>query len=287
MQKATPTEKHSRKIIDMPELPEVETVCRGIAPALVGKRLLGARVRQPSLRWPVPADLDARLRDRLVSSVERRGKYLLVRLDRGTLILHLGMSGSLRLVRPDVPLEKHDHVDFIPEGERILRYRDPRRFGAILLTDAPEQHPLIAGLGLEPLSEEFGGDWLYALTRGRSGPIKPLLMNASLLVGVGNIYANESLFRAGIHPASRAGSLSRPRCARLADSIRNTLEQAILAGGSTLRDFVDGQGKPGYFQQQYAVYGREGAPCLACGGTILSIRQGNRATFFCRNCQKR
>jgi formamidopyrimidine-DNA glycosylase len=287
MQKPIPTEKHSCKIIGMPELPEVETVRRGIAPALVGRRLLGASVRQPSLRWPVPADLHDRLNGRRISAVERRGKYLLIRLDRGALILHLGMSGSLRLVHPDCRVEKHDHVDIFPEGERILRFRDPRRFGAILLTDDPERHSLIAGLGIEPLSAEFDGDWLYALTRGRSGPIKPLLMNASLLVGVGNIYANESLFRAGIRPETPAGQLSRPRCAQLAASIRSTLEQAILAGGSSLRDFVDGHGKPGYFQQSYAVYGREGAPCLVCGATIQSIRQGNRATFFCRTCQKR
>jgi formamidopyrimidine-DNA glycosylase len=271
----------------MPELPEVETVRRGIAPALVGKTLLGARVRQPSLRWPVPADLDARLKGRQVHAVERRGKYLLAHLDRSTLILHLGMSGSLRLTPQECAPEKHDHVDILLEGGRLLRYRDPRRFGAILLADTPEQHPLIASLGVEPLSPEFDGDWLYALTRGRSGPIKPLLMNAGLLVGVGNIYANESLFRAGIHPETPAGRLSRPRCARLAASIRSTLEQAIQAGGSTLRDFVDGEGKPGYFQQSYAVYGREGAPCRVCGATVQSIRQGNRATFFCRTCQKR
>lgn len=287
MQKPTPPEKRSDYLPVMPELPEVETVRRGIAPTLIGKRLLGAQVRQPQLRWPVPGDLDARLRERRILDIGRRGKYLLIRLDRGALILHLGMSGSLRLVHPETPLEKHDHIDLIPEGDRILRFRDPRRFGALLYCDAPEQHPLIASLGIEPLSAEFDGAWLYTLTRGRSGPIKPLLMNASLLVGVGNIYANESLYRAGIHPATPAGRLTRPRCARLVASIRLTLERAILAGGSSLRDFVDGQGKPGYFQQQYTVYGREGLPCAVCAGTIRMLRQANRATFFCPTCQKR
>ena len=287
MQKPIPTEKHCDNFIAMPELPEVETVRRGIAPALIGKQLLGAAIREARLRWPVPPDLDIRVRGRRVVDVQRRGKYLLIRLDQGTLIVHLGMSGSLRWVRPDTAIEKHDHIDLLPEGDHILRFRDPRRFGALLLSDDPEQHPLIAGLGIEPLRPEFNGTWLYALTRGRTGPIKPLLMNASLLVGVGNIYANESLFRAGIHPATPAGKLSRPRCARLVENIRATLEQAILAGGSTLRDFVDGLGKPGYFQQHYAVYGREGEACRVCGDSIRMLRQGNRATFFCPTCQKR
>jgi formamidopyrimidine-DNA glycosylase len=271
----------------MPELPEVETVRRGIAPGLTGKRLVGADVRESRLRWPVSPGLDALLRGRLVEAVERRGKYLLIRLDRGTLIVHLGMSGSLRWVRPECPIDKHDHVDILPEGDLILRLRDPRRFGAILFSEFPERHPLLARLGIEPFDPAFDGAWLHAVTRGRRGPIKPLLMNANLLVGVGNIYANESLFRAAIHPACPAGRLSKVRCQRLAASIRAILEQAIEAGGSTLRDFVDGQGQPGYFQQRYAVYGREGASCPACGTAIKTLRQGNRATFFCPTCQKR
>lgn len=271
----------------MPELPEVETVRRGIAPALIGRHLLGANIRQARLRWPVPDDLGAMIAGRLVTDVRRRGKYLLIHLDRGSLIVHLGMSGSLRLVQPDTPIGKHDHIDIIPEGERLLRYRDPRRFGTLLYSDDPYAHPLIASLGVEPLGPDFDGAWLHALTRGRRGPIKPLLMNAGHLVGVGNIYANESLFRAGIHPSTLARRLSRTRCDRLAACIRETLEQAIQAGGSSLRDFVDGDGKPGYFQQGYAVYGRAGEPCRVCGQTIDALRHGNRATFFCPSCQKR
>jgi formamidopyrimidine-DNA glycosylase len=249
--------------------------------------MLGAIVRQPRLRWPVPDDLDKRVRGRLVVAVDRRGKYILVHLDSGALILHLGMSGSLRLVASETPPEKHDHIDLRIEGGTSLRLRDPRRFGAVLHCDAPESHPLIAGLGQEPLTPEFDAMWLYRATRGRSGPVKPLLMNASLLVGVGNIYANESLFLASIHPSTPAGRLSQARCARLAASIRDTLERAIAAGGSSLRDFVDGQGRPGYFQQHYAVYGREGEPCRVCASPIRLLRHAKRATFFCPKCQKR
>lgn len=287
MQKPSAPEKHCLPRA-MPELPEVETTRRGIAPGLIGRRLLGARVREARLRWPVPPDLDARLAGRRVEALERRGKYLITRFaGEGALILHLGMSGSLRWTATETPAGKHDHVDLLVEGGAILRYRDPRRFGAILYSDAPEAHPLLAGLGLEPLGEDFDGAWLHALTRGRKGPIKPLIMNAALLVGVGNIYANESLFAAGIHPATAAGRLSKTRCARLATCIRATLERAIAAGGSSLRDFVDGHGRPGYFQQSYAVYGRAGEPCHTCGAPIETTRQGNRATFHCPRCQPR
>jgi formamidopyrimidine-DNA glycosylase len=272
----------------MPELPEVETVRRGLAPILAGSRILGARVRESRLRWPVPGELDQQLHDRVLRAIDRRGKYLLFRLDNDiTLIAHLGMSGSLRVLAEDTPRRKHDHVDILFDSGRVLRFHDPRRFGAILLSEAPEHHPLIADLGLEPLDPCFDGPWLHALTRGRQAPIKTVLMNAHLLVGVGNIYANESLFHAGIHPAARARDLSKPRCARLAESVRATLERAILAGGSTLRDFVDGQGRPGYFQQTYFVYGRADEPCRTCGAPIKVTRQGNRATFFCPSCQKR
>jgi formamidopyrimidine-DNA glycosylase len=271
----------------MPELPEVETTRRGIAPGLIGRRLIGVRVREARLRWPVPPDLDGRVAGQRVVAVDRRGKYLLLRFARGALILHLGMSGSLRWVTPQATPEKHDHVDLLVEGGGILRYRDPRRFGAILYSDAPERHALLAGLGVEPLGASFDGAWLHAQTRKRKGPIKPLLMNAAWLVGVGNIYANESLHAAGIHPATAAGRLSKARCARLADCIRATLERAIAAGGSSLRDFVDDQGRPGYFQQSYAVYGRENLPCPVCGTAIRATRHGNRATFYCPNCQSR
>jgi len=272
----------------MPELPEVETVRRGIAPTLVGRRLLGALVREPRLRWPVPDDLDACVRGRRITGIDRRGKYLLLHLEpAGALILHLGMSGSVRLVDPASAPEKHDHIDLLVDSGPSLRLRDPRRFGALLYAESHLTHPLIARLGVEPLSAQFDGARLFALTRGRRCAIKSLLMDAGLLVGVGNIYANESLYHAGIHPDTPAGRVTRARCTRLAEAIRHTLERAIERGGSTLRDFVDSRGKPGYFQQDYAVYGRTGAPCHACGAPVREMKHGNRATFYCPGCQKR
>ncbi len=271
----------------MPELPEVETVRRGLAPHLVGQLLTGAEVREARLRWPVAANLAAQLQGQRVRDLRRRGKYLLVDLDRGSLIMHLGMSGSLRLNQPEVPPGRHDHVDLILADGRRLRLHDPRRFGAVLWSDAPEAHPLLAGLGVEPLTPQFDGPWLHGLCLGRRLPIKTLLMDAHRLVGVGNIYANESLFHAGIHPLTAAGRLSARRAARLADAIRATLEAAIAAGGSSLRDFVDGHGRPGYFQQMYFVYGRAGKSCRHCGQTIVSLRLGGRATYLCPRCQPR
>jgi formamidopyrimidine-DNA glycosylase len=270
----------------MPELPEVETVRRGLAPHLENQRILGARVRDGRLRWPVPADLDETLRGRTVRTLARRGKYLLFRFDFGALICHLGMSGSLRLTEASITPEKHDHLDLPLEDGRLLRYRDPRRFGAVLWSDDPDRHPLLASLGVEPLSSDFDGASLYALCRGRTTAIKALLMDAHLVVGIGNIYANEALFHADIDPRLAAGRLSRPRCARLSDAVKETLTRAIAAGGSTLRDFVDGQGKPGYFQQTYFVYGRAGEACRRCGSPIRRIRQGARSTFFCPRCQR-
>lgn len=271
----------------MPELPEVETVRRGLAPYLIGRRLTGATVREPRLRWPVPGDLDARLAGRRIDGLERRGKYLIMTLDRGHLILHLGMSGSLRIVEAGTPVEKHDHLDLLLETGARLRYRDPRRFGALLWSDDPSSHPLIAPLGIEPLAPGFDGDWLYQASRNIRAPVKSWLMDAHTIVGIGNIYANEALFHAGIHPLLPAGRLSRPRCRKLADAIRNTLERAIEAGGSTLRDFVNGHGEPGYFQQTYFVYGRADEPCRACGAPIRSTRLGNRTTCFCSSCQRK
>lgn len=271
----------------MPELPEVETVRRGLAPHLENRFLQGARVRQPHLRWPIPDDLDALICGQRIHRLSRRGKYLLAQLDHGSLILHLGMSGSLRLVAPDLAPEKHDHFDLLLDDGRLLRYRDPRRFGALLWSEIPEQHPLIAHLGVEPLTEDFNAASLHALCKGKQSAIKQVLMDAHLIVGVGNIYANESLFRAGIDPRLAAGKLSRPRCARLVDAVREILAQAIAAGGSTLRDFVDGHGNPGYFQQGYAVYGRGGLPCPACTTPIRQIRQHTRSSFFCPKCQHR
>lgn len=271
----------------MPELPEVETVRRGLAPCLVGHRLLGARVREGRLRWPVPETLDALVKDRRIERLGRRGKYLILTLDRGHLILHLGMSGSLRMTAPETPPGKHDHLDLLLDDAHLLRYRDPRRFGAVLWSDAPERHPLIADLGVEPLDAGFDGDWLYRASRNVRAPVKSWLMNAHIVVGIGNIYANESLFHAGIHPLLPAGRLTRPRCQRLAEAVRTTLARAIEAGGSSLRDFVDGHGMPGYFQQTYYVYGRAGEACRQCGGRVRSTRLGNRTTSFCPVCQKK
>ena len=274
----------------MPELPEVETVRRGISPHIEGKRLLGAHVREPRLRWPVPEDLDERVRDQMVVSLHRRGKYLLFELqgsNPGWLIAHLGMSGSLRLTTCSVPPAKHDHLDLVLEGGQCLRLHDPRRFGAMLWCASADIHPLIRTLGIEPLDANFDRDVLYTLTRNKKTAIKTLLMDAHLVVGIGNIYANEVLFKAGIDPRLEAGKLSRPRCERLVTAIKDTLTQAIAAGGSSLRDFVDGHGKPGYFQQNYYVYGRTEEPCRICQHPIHHFVQGGRSSFYCRTCQRR
>jgi formamidopyrimidine-DNA glycosylase len=271
----------------MPELPEVETVRRGLDPALTGRRLLGVRIREARLRWPVPADLGRHIGSARIRALERRGKYLLLRLERGTLILHLGMSGSLRLLDAPTPPERHDHVDLLLEGGGLLRFRDPRRFGAILWSTDPDRHPLLAGLGVEPLDDAFDGDWLYAATRSHRLAIKALLMDARVVAGIGNIYANEALFHAGIHPLLPARRLGTGRCRRLAEAVRDTLRRAIAAGGSSLRDFVDGHGEPGYFQQTYYVYGRTGEPCHHCGAAIRLDRLAGRATFFCPRCQRK
>ncbi len=271
----------------MPELPEVETVLRGLRPHLEGCRLQGAEVRETRLRWPVPADLGRLVAGRMVRSLARRGKYLLLHLDRGSLIIHLGMSGSLRLLTQGEPPGRHDHLDLILEDGRRLRLRDPRRFGAVLLAEEPQRHPLLAGLGCEPLDDAFDGALLHRITRGRWIAIKPFLMDARQIVGIGNIYANEALFRAGIDPRAPAGRLGPARCERLATAIRDTLREAIAAGGSTLRDFVGSHGEPGWFQQTYFVYGREGEPCRKCARPIRLIRQGGRASYYCPSCQRR
>ncbi len=271
----------------MPELPEVETVLRGLAPHIKGHTLLAAVVREHRLRWPVPADLETRIAGQRIHELQRRGKYLLIRLGEGSLICHLGMSGSLRLLPADTPLRKHDHIDLLLENGQALRYHDPRRFGTLLWTPDPGQHPLLAGLGVEPLSDAFDGARLHACCRGRASAIKQVIMDAHLLVGVGNIYANEALFHAGIDPRLAAGKLSRPRCERLAAAIKDTLENAIAAGGSTLRDFVDSHGSHGWFQQTYRVYGRTGQPCAHCGASIRTLRQASRASYFCPVCQRR
>lgn len=275
----------------MPELPEVETVLRGLSPHVVGRRVLGARIRQEKLRWPIPADLGRWLEPCRVADMSRRGKYLLFHLDcpdgAHDLIVHLGMSGSLRLCRTQDPPGPHDHADLLLEGGACLRLRDPRRFGALLWAGQPGRHPLLDHLGLEPLSADFTGDRLHALCQGRARAIKTLLMDARGIVGIGNIYANEALFHAGIDPRLAAGRLSRARCQRLAGAIQETLRQAIAAGGSSLRDFVNGHGQPGYFQQTYFVYGRVDQPCRVCGTPVRQVTQGARASFFCPVCQKR
>ena len=270
----------------MPELPEVEITRRGLLPDLRNKVLNDVVARHVALRYPLPRNLARLLAGKALRDIERRGKYLLFRFDHGTLIVHLGMSGSLRIVAATEPPGRHDHVDFA-FGRKILRLRDPRRFGAILWTrEDADLHPLLAPLGIEPLSADFCGDWLFAATRRRETAIKLFLMDSHAIVGVGNIYASESLFRAGIDPRAPAGRLSRTRCARLADAVRTTLEAALAAGGSTLRDFIHSDGSAGWFQQQHEVYGRHGEPCHACGARIRTLRMGQRSTFFCPRCQR-
>lgn len=270
----------------MPELPEVETTRRGLLP-LLAKTVTGITVRNAALRWPVPPDLAQMLVGQVVRDITRRAKYILVTFDNGTLLLHLGMSGSLRILPADTPVKKHDHVDIVFADGRVLRLHDPRRFGAVLwVSGDPEQHILLASLGVEPLQEAFDGAYLFRETRKRNAPIKTVIMDSHLVVGVGNIYASESLFRAGINPQTAASKLSQTRCNRLADEIRATLTAALAAGGSSLRDYYQADGKAGYFQQEYFVYGRTGEPCKRCGAPIKTIKQGQRSTFYCARCQR-
>lgn len=269
----------------MPELPEVEVTRRGIAPYLVGRVIAAVTVREPRLRWRIPKAVRA-IAGQEVRAVKRRGKYLLLDCGGGHLILHLGMSGSLRLVAAGTPPGKHDHLD-LAVGDRLLRLRDPRRFGAVLWTAAPpEAHRLIRHLGVEPLSRSLDAKRLHALTRAHRTSIKQFLMDGRRIVGVGNIYASESLFLAAIHPRTRASRLSRQRCARLVRAIKQTLRAAINAGGSSLRDYVGSNGEPGYFQTRIWVYDRAGQPCRRCGARIRRIVQGQRATYYCPRCQR-
>ena len=269
----------------MPELPEVEVTRRGIEPHLVGRAIDAVAVREPRLRWRVPASVGG-LAGREVRAVKRRGKYLLLDCGDGHLILHLGMSGSLRLVAKGSVPGKHDHFDLV-FGHKVLRLRDPRRFGAVLwTTDPPEEHPLIRNLGIEPLSRALDGATLHSLARATRVRIKPFLMDGQRIVGVGNIYASESLFLAGVDPRKAAGRLSAERCANLAAAIKRTLRTAIRAGGSSLRDFVGSDGAQGYFQRRAWVYDRAGLACRRCGTTIKRIVQGQRATYFCPHCQR-
>lgn len=269
----------------MPELPEVETTRRGIEPHLLNQQVERVVVRNGRLRWPVPEDLDVRLSGQHIRKVERRAKYLLIQADAGTLICHLGMSGSLRLVLQGTPAEKHDHVDIELASGQALRYTDPRRFGAMLWSHEPLSHKLLASLGPEPLGEDFNVDDLFAKSRGRKTAVKPFIMDNAVVVGVGNIYASEALFAAGIDPRREAGGISKKRYALLVEEIKKVLARAIEQGGTTLKDFVGGDGKPGYFQQQLFVYGRGGKPCLKCGRELREVRLGQRSSVFCGNCQ--
>ncbi len=270
----------------MPELPEVETTRLGLLPRLRGRTLARVVVRNPHLRWPVPDDLQAQLAGRALGAISRRGKYLLFEFGGLTQIVHLGMSGSLCLVEPDAPAALHDHVDWLFDDGTVLRLRDPRRFGAVLWTDDAAHHPLLAHLGPEPLTADFDADYLYAQCRRRHAAIKQVIMDAQVVVGVGNIYASESLFHAAIRPATAARRLSRPACARLVAAIRQVLSAAIAAGGSSLRDYVQSSGELGYFQLQTRVYDRAGMPCKTCGTPIRRIVQGQRASFYCPLCQR-
>ncbi|MEP7329291.1 MAG: bifunctional DNA-formamidopyrimidine glycosylase/DNA-(apurinic or apyrimidinic site) lyase [Betaproteobacteria bacterium] len=270
----------------MPELPEVETTRRGVEPQVAGRRIHALHVYDTRLRWPVPGDLKHCLEGRIVDRVDRRSKYLLFRLGSDTLLVHLGMTGSLRVFH-DAPVRRaHDHVDLVFDGGVRLRYNDPRRFGAILwLPGGGPLHPLLASLGPEPFDAAFDGAYFWRATRRRSAAIKLALMDNHLVVGVGNIYANEALFRAGIRPTIAAQRLSRPRLARLVDAVHAVLTEAIAKGGSTLRDYVDARGEPGYFQLDYFVYGREDEPCRVCSTPIQHRRLGGRASFYCPVCQ--
>ncbi|MEC5320375.1 bifunctional DNA-formamidopyrimidine glycosylase/DNA-(apurinic or apyrimidinic site) lyase [Brenneria populi subsp. brevivirga] len=269
----------------MPELPEVETSRRGISPYLVGHTILYAEVRNSRLRWPVSNEILS-LSDCRVLGVHRRAKYLLIELASGWIIIHLGMSGSLRILPEYAEPGKHDHVDLVMDSGKVLRYTDPRRFGAWLWTDNPQTSSVLAHLGPEPLSETFSGDYLYQRSRGKKTRVKPWIMDNKVVVGVGNIYASESLFTAGISPDRTADSLTEAEAARLAQTIKQVLLRSIEQGGTTLRDFLQSDGKPGYFAQELQVYGRAGEPCRICGTPIESAKHGQRSTFFCRRCQR-
>lgn len=282
----------------MPELPEVETTRRGLAPHVEGRRVAAVTLRRPDLRWPIPPDIGERLPGQRIDAVRRRAKYLLLDTAAGSALLHLGMSGSLRVLPADAPLRAHDHFDIALAGPgrgggRVLRFNDPRRFGCLLWQPPGETHPLLRGLGPEPLGasgqaqgDVFDGDYLFARSRGRRAPVKTFLMDQRVVVGVGNIYAAEALFAAGISPLRAAGRVSRERYRLLADAVRRILGNAITRGGTTLRDFIAPDGAPGYFEQELSAYGRGGAPCPNCGRPLKQAPIGQRATVWCGNCQR-
>jgi formamidopyrimidine-DNA glycosylase len=269
----------------MPELPEVETSRRGISPYLVGQSIDKVVIRQRRLRWPIPNDVDTRLPGATIHTVSRRAKYLLLETDQGTAIIHLGMSGSVFIVAADTPAGIHDHFDIALRSGKALRFRDPRRFGSLHWNHDAASHWLLQKLGPEPLSDDFSGAYLWQKSRGRRVTIKQFIMNAAVVVGVGNIYASEALFLARIHPRRAAGRISKPRYELLATTIKDVLAKAIQAGGTTLRDFYGGDGEPGYFKQELTVYGREGLPCINCQQALSAVVLGQRSTFYCKNCQ--
>lgn len=270
----------------MPELPEVETSRRGIAPWIEDQTVTELIIRERRLRWPIPASLEKNLSDQKIHTVRRRAKYLLFDTNQGSAILHLGMSGSVRIIDSLEPAAKHDHVDIRFDNGKALRFRDPRRFGSLLWALNAEEHALLRDLGPEPLSADFDAHYLWNKSRGRRVTIKQFIMNASVVVGVGNIYASEALFGAGIHPKRAAGRVSAERLATLVTSIQSVLERAIKAGGTTLQDFYGGDGEPGYFKQQLNVYGRDALPCRMCKTEIRAIVLGQRSTFYCHHCQR-
>ena len=271
----------------MPELPEVETTRRGIEPHAVKRRIRALHVHEPRLRWRIPADLPGKVAGQRIERASRRAKYLLLELESGTLLLHLGMSGSLSVLPADTPRLVHDHFDLILDSGQTLRFNDPRRFGSLHFTAAdPNDHPLLAGLAPEPLAAAFDTDYLWRVTRGRRVAIKQLLMNSKLVVGVGNIYASEALFRARVRPRRQARSLSRAEVARLVRAVRAVLAMAIRVGGTTLRDYVGADGEPGYFKQKLYVYERKGKPCRNCRTPVRQFTQGQRSTYYCPTCQK-
>ena len=275
----------------MPELPEVETTLNGLRPALLGAKIARLVVRERRLRWPIEARLENKIRGRTVTAMRRRGKYIIIALDRGGLLMHLGMSGSFRVLARSAAAEVHDHYDLVTDRGRIIRYRDPRRFGCLLWAAGdPMAHERIRALGVEPLESRFTGKHLRAAARGRTLAVKSLLMNGQIVVGVGNIYASEALFDAGIHPLRGCHRISEARYQRLVESVQKILGAAILRGGSTIRDFAGADGQPGYFEQELMVYGREGEPCRRCGQEnarpIRNITIGQRSTFYCPGCQR-
>ena len=271
----------------MPELPEVETVRRGITPHVVGCTIEQLIVRDRRLRWPVPKNLGALVKNRRIIGTDRRGKYLILVLDsKDRVLIHLGMSGRLLVLKTGHPLKKHDHVDLELSGDVLLRFNDPRRFGAVLpWPTEQETHPLIETMGPEPFSDEFNGEYLFKLSRGRSAPVKNFVMDGRVVVGAGNIYAAEALFRSGLRPSKPAGKLTRAQCTTLAQHVRAVLSEAVEQGGTTLRDFFGADGQPGYFQQKLFVYGRENEPCRKCRAPIRRVIIGQRSSFYCPKCQ--